>query len=55
MWEMDYDAAARYWDDKSTAAPLMITGELKARIDKFIRHTAIFFFMADKRTYVYYI
>ena len=36
MWEMDYDAAARYWDDKSTAAPLMITGELKARIDKFI-------------------
>lgn len=36
MWEMDYDAAARYWDDKSMTAPLMITGELKARIDKFI-------------------
>ena len=34
MWEMDYDAAARYWNDKSTAAPLMITGELRERVDR---------------------
>lgn len=36
MWEMDYDTAARYWDDKTAVAPQMITGELKARIEKFI-------------------
>ena len=36
MWKMDYDSAARYWDEKATTAPLMITGELKERIDKFI-------------------